>query len=136
MEETPSEQYQRLLRESAKPKANKYAAQPIKREGVRYDSQAEYNYKGVLDMQVLAGQILGYDYHVKIPLLTESGALVGYYEADYVVYRPGGEIEYHDVKAPIRLTDLFQWKARHIKAQYKTEIILIDSKTLKPRAKK
>ncbi len=130
-EETPHQQYQRLLAENQKPKQNKYRNKPITREGVRYDSQAEYRYKGRLDNMVLANEIKGYDYHVKLPLLAEGGKLVGYYEVDFLVYKNDGSQEFHDVKG--KPNDIFPWKAKHVLAQYGNPVILIDPKTLAPK---
>lgn len=131
-EETPNQQYRRLTQQTTAAKRSKYGNQRIERDGIWYDSLAEYNYRGKLDMQVRAGEITGYDYHAQIPLLTSDGKLVGYYEVDYLVHMPDGSQQYHDVKAPGTVTDLFKWKARHVKAQYGVDVVLIDSKTLRP----
>lgn len=131
-EETPNQQYKRMAKQTATAKRSKYGNVPVERDGIRYDSLAEYNYRGRLDMLVLAKEVLSYDYHAQIPLLTADGKLVGYYEVDYLVYMPDGSQQYHDVKAPGTVTDLFKWKARHVKAQYGVEVVLIDSKTLRP----
>lgn len=131
MEESPAEQYRRLMGKSGTHPV--YGNKHIERDGVSYDSSAEYAYKGVLDLEVKAGIITGYDHHVKLPLLTINGELIGYYEADYLCYMPDGSQQIRDVKSVS--TALFKWKARHVKAQYKNPIILIDSKTLKPKSR-
>ena len=135
MNETPNQQLQRLLNEktASRKGKSKYGNKPIVRDGVRYDSGAEYAYKGVLDLQVKAGQITGYDYHVKLPLIAQGGKLVGYYEVDYLVYCPDGSQQYHDVKSSGTDTYIFNWKARHVAAQYGVEVVFIDSKTLRPK---
>lgn len=131
-EETPNEQYKRLM---GKPKKQpKYKNKRIERDGIGYDSLAEYNYRGVLDLELKVGLITGYDYHVQLPLLTSTGNLVGHYEVDYLVHLPDGGQQYRDVKGIS--TPLFAWKARHVKAQYGVDIVLIDSKTLKPKKTK
>jgi hypothetical protein len=134
MEETPNEQYRRLTQ--AQPGKSKYKNKRISRDGINYDSQAEYAYKGVLDMMVAAGEIKGYDYHVKLPLIAEGGEVIGHYEVDYLVYLNNGSQELHDVKSNGTITPVFRLKAKHVKAQYGHEVILIDSKTLKPKASK
>ncbi len=133
--ETPNEQYKRLVRDAtnAKTGRTKYKNEPIVREGIRYDSKAEYEYRGVLDMQVKAGAITGYDFHVMLPLIAFNGEIVGHYEIDYLCHLPDGSQEIRDVKGAV--TSLFAWKARHVKAQYGYEIILINPKTLKPKTK-
>jgi len=129
--ETPNEQLRRLMQDKPA-KRPKYGNTPVERDGIRYDSKAEHDYRGKLDLLVRANEITGYDYHVQIPLIASTGELVGHYEVDYLVYMPDGSQQYHDVKAPGTVTDLFRWKARHVKAQYGVDVILIDSKTLRP----
>ena len=129
MEETPNEQYQRLIIKAKKP--SKYKNKPVIDKGIRYDSKAEYAYKGILDLLVKAKQIKGYDFHIKFPLIAAGGELLGYYEVDYLIYNNDGTQEMHDVKGVS--TPLFNWKAKHIKAQYGSAIILIDPKTLRPK---
>ncbi|RYC69649.1 DUF1064 domain-containing protein [Spirosoma sordidisoli] len=129
------QQYQDYLRQqtTGAGKKTKYGNTHIKREGHTYDSISEHRYKGKLDMQVLAGEIASYDTHVVMPLIAEGGGLVGYYELDYLVYFHDGHQEWHDVKTPVGAKNLlFQWKARHAKAQYGVTIVLIDSKTMQP----
>lgn len=132
-EETPNQQYRRLIQQATTgKKQDRFGVQHIIRDGIRYDSKAEYEYRGKLDLLAKVGDITGYDYHVQIPLVASTGELVGHYEVDYLVYMPDGSQQYHDVKAPGTITDLFKWKARHVKAQYGVEVVLIDSKTLRP----
>lgn len=133
-EPTPAEQYRILTSNAAKAKKKrgKYNNTPVEKDGVRYDSQAELSYKAILDYRVRLGEITGYDFHIKFPLLAQNGDLVGYYEADYVLHMPDGSQQVHDVKSPATITSLFKWKAKHFKAQYGTEIITINSVTFKP----
>jgi hypothetical protein len=137
--ETPNEQLKRLLKEhngtgKKKSKQSRLAVQTLNVDGVTYDSRAELRYENRLKLLVRIEEVVSYWYHVPFPLIAHGGELVGYYEADFVVEYADGRTEVHDVKGNYE-SDLFTWKARHFKAQYRFEIILIDSTTLLPKVK-
>lgn len=129
--ENPNDQLKRLLKEAEQEKKkSKYGNHRIEREGVWYDSEAEYRFKGKLDMEVKAGIYTGYDYHVQLPLIAGDGVLIGFYEADFIAYKPDGCRVIFDVKSIATKTSLFIWKAKHVLAQYGDYVHIVDSKTL------
>lgn len=133
---SPNDQLRRLIKqaeaEKRKAKRSRLGVKTQLVDGVRYDSKAEIKYAAKLDVRVRIGEITHYEYHVRIPLNTANGNLVGHYEADFIAYLPDGSREIIDVKGNF-ISELFEWKARHVKAQYGEEIILIDSTTLMPK---
>jgi hypothetical protein len=64
--------------------------------GIIYDSKLEAGYAQELDLRLKAGEILGWDRQVKLPLIV-NGYLIQNYYMDFVVYHEG-ETEYVELK--------------------------------------
>jgi hypothetical protein len=92
--------------------------------GRKFDSKLEASRWQELEQMQALGAIKNLRPQVPFALVADGGALVGTYVADYV---------YDDAKTGQQIvedakgfeTPLFKWKARHFKAQYKTEISVI-----------
>ena len=100
----------------------KFLNKPTVVDGVRFASQREAARYGELKLLERAREISGLTCHPKWELRVE-GRDIGTYTADFSYW----EGRYHgdesnliveDVKSPATLTQLFRWKAKHLRAQY------------------
>lgn len=121
-----------------KPKS-KYRNIPTVVDGVRFSSRAEAKRWDELRMLEKAGEIAELHRQVAFPLYAQGDSKVGDYVADFVYwlpapagFAPSQVIE--DVKG-IR-TALFDWKARHFKAQYQKDITIIGGPRRSTRSKR
>lgn len=90
------------------------SAKKTEYKGSIYDSKFEAQQAIELDMLLKAGEILGWDRQVKIPLEV-NGYLVANYYIDFVVYRDG-ETEYIESKG--YPTEVWKLKWRLFEALY------------------
>lgn len=102
------------LKESKK--EHKYHAQPGYLDGIYFDSQAEMERYGELQMLKLAKVISSFKVHPKYKVSANR-----YYEADFEVTYPDGHIEVEDVKGVE--TQAFKLKADLFRERY-PELIL------------
>src|SRR3972149_2298279 len=65
--------------------------------GKTYDSKFEGSYASDLGFRIKAGEIDGFDSHVRIPLIVNGYHICDYY-IDFVVYHKDGTIEYVETK--------------------------------------
>jgi hypothetical protein len=94
-----SAQYRSL---AAQTKRNKYRAQPITVDGIRFASKAEATRFQTLMMYERGGMIEGLEAHPKFELFGRDGSHIGFYSADssYVICATGQAVV-EDVKSPI-----------------------------------
>jgi hypothetical protein len=77
--------------------------------GVKYDSGFEASYARELNLRVKAGDIEGFDSHVRIPLVVNGYHIADYY-IDFVIYHKDGTREYVETKG-IKTRDwALKWK--------------------------
>jgi hypothetical protein len=93
-------------------------------DGLTFASKKEARRWGQLQLLARAGTLTDLRRQVRLPLHAHGGALVGHYVADFV-YLEGGETVIEDVKGAPRTssgaigrTDLYEWKRRHVAAEY------------------
>lgn len=102
---------------------NKYGAKRVEQDGVTFASKREAARWKALQLLERAGAIRDLMRQVSYDLNAEGGNLVGRYVADHV-YREetpdGWELVVEDVKG--MPTPLYEWKRRHMAAQYGIEI--------------
>lgn len=109
---------------------NKYGAKKtIGADGRTYDSKLESKRAHELQLLEKAGEISEIDYQVPYPLRVD-GIQIGLYIADFV-YVVDGKTVTEDCKG-IR-TPLFNWKAKHFKAQYGFDITIYPPKKRKKK---
>lgn len=108
---------------SPKAPRSKYGAARVEQDGVTFSSKAEAKRWKILQLLEKAGAIRSLQRQVAYDLNAEGGNLVGRYIADHV-YREetegGWELVIEDVKG--MPTPLYEWKRRHMAAQYGIEI--------------
>lgn len=131
VEHVTAAEAKRLLAKSGK--RNKYHAKAIVVDGERFDSQKEAQRWVELKLLEKAGQIQVLERQREFPLhasryvsglaIVGEGHLIGYYRADFVYWR-GGLRVIEDVKG-VR-TAMYNWKKRHLKAEYGIDITEID----------
>lgn len=104
--------------------------------GSIYDSKLEAGYAQELDLLLKAGEILGWERQVKIPLVV-NGYLIQNYYMDFVVYRDG-ETEYIEMKG--YADEAFKKKWRLFEALYTQPgnklTLIMQGKQKIPKAKK
>ena len=102
---------------------SKYNAQPTVVDGVRFASKAEARRWNELRLLERGRQIAELERQPKFAL-NYGDELIGYYVADfeYLDFKHG-EWVVEDVKGV--QTELFKWKARHFRAQYGREIVIV-----------
>ena len=66
-------------------------------DGKKYDSKFEASYARELTMRQKAGEIQGFDTHVRLPLEVNGYHIADYY-IDFVVHHNDGTIEYVETK--------------------------------------
>ena len=77
--------------------------------GSVFDSQFEADYARELDLRVKAKDILKYERQVKIPLVV-NGYLITNYYIDFILYHPGGTVEYVECKGYATKSWRLKWK--------------------------
>lgn len=105
-------------------KPHKYGAKAIVIDGHRFPSLAEARRYGELRLLERAGEIRGLILQPKFALhafraeaTADVVVLIGYYIADFqYVEVASGELVTEDVKG--MRTELYEWKKRHVEAQY------------------
>ena len=113
----------RATRAPAKPSRSKYGAKRVEQDGITFASKREAARWKALQLLERAGAIRDLMRQVSYDLNAEGGNLVGRYVADHV-YREetpdGWELVVEDVKG--MPTPLYEWKRKHVAAQYGIEI--------------
>jgi hypothetical protein len=109
-------------------KQRKYRNQPVFYEGIRFDSKLEMRRYTQLRLLEKVGQIADLETQVRIPLHTH-GQRIGYYVADFR-YKMGAEVVVEDTKSAATKTPLYNWKKKHVLAEYGIKIIEIDRQRL------
>ena len=106
-------------------------------DGLRFDSKAEAGRWVYLQRLQQAGEITDLRRQVRIPLHAPSGAVVGFYVADFEYLRQGLPVT-EDVKSAATFElEIFQWKRRHFAAEYGREIVAVGVKRrARPRARR
>lgn len=90
-----------------------------------FDSKKEAEYYGRCKLRVRAGHLVKFEVH-KVYKLIVNEIIVGSYEADFVLYHPGGAVTVVDVKSSATETiALFQLKKKLMKAIYGIEIQIV-----------
>ncbi len=84
---------------AAKPR-NKYRAQPVVIDGIRFASKAEGARYGTLKMEQTAGFITNLRCHPRFALYGKDGSHIGFYSGDFDYLRNGTYV-LEDVKSPI-----------------------------------
>ena len=103
-------------------KRPKYNNKKVEVDGIKFDSQKEANYYGILKMRKLAGEIKDFEMQ-KVYRAEIEGKLICKYIADFVVYYSGG-VQVIDVKSEITRTNpVYRLKKKLIEAVYKFTII-------------
>jgi hypothetical protein len=91
-----------------------------------YDSKKEADHAVTLDLMRLATdpsqRVESIQYQYRIPLVV-NGIQIGHYVADFYVLFADGHKEIQDVKG--MKTALYNWKKKHVEAQYGEKIIEI-----------
>lgn len=99
--------------------ASKYGAKRVEQDGITFSSKREAARWKALQLLERAGAIRDLQRQVSYDLHADGGNLVGRYIADHV-YREetpeGWELVIEDVKG--MPTPLYDWKRRHMAAQY------------------
>jgi len=88
---------------------SKYNSSKCVYNGVKYDSAGEAAYAQKLDLLTKAGEILGYERQVKIPLRV-NGQLICTYIADFIVYKKDGKKEIHEFKGYMTREFKIKWR--------------------------
>lgn len=83
--------------------------------GVRYDSLGEARYAAELDLKCRMRQILSWDRQFKVPLEV-AGIRLGNMVVDFRVLELDGTYSWVEFKG--MRTALFNWKEKHLRAQY------------------
>lgn len=101
----------------------KYGAEPTKVDGIRFASKAEARRWQELRLLERAGEITDIERQPRFPL-SVNGQRIGDYVGDFR-YRwvRDGQITTEDVKGVA--TPLYQWKKRHVEAQYGITVVEI-----------
>lgn len=98
---------------------SKYGAKKTKVDGITFDSKREAARYQELCLLQKAGEIRNLKLQVSFPLHAEGGELVGHYLADFTYDEWDGE-QWRSVVEDVKgfATELYRWKARHMKGQY------------------
>ena len=95
-------------------------------EGIRFDSKLEMHRYKQLRLLERAGKISDLETQVRIPLHVDSQK-IGHYVADFR-YKMGAEGGVEDTKSSATKTPLYNWKKKHVLAEYGIKIIEIERK--------
>tara|TARA_R100000234_G_scaffold119614_1_gene103067 strand:- start:7763 stop:8113 length:351 start_codon:yes stop_codon:yes gene_type:complete len=104
----------------------KYRNQPVFFEGIRFDSKLEMSRYKQLRILQKAGKIGDLETQARIPLHVQ-GQKIGHYIADFR-YKMGSEVVIEDTKSSATKTPLYNWKKKHVLAEYGIKIIEIERK--------
>ena len=104
----------------------KYRNQPVFWEGIRFDSKLEMSRYKQLRLLERAGKISDLETQARIPLHVD-GQKIGHYVADFR-YMMGSEVVVEDTKSSATKTPLYNWKKKHVLAEYGIKIIEIERK--------
>lgn len=120
VEEISAEEYRALTAKASK--LGKYNSRRVTVDGITFDSQAEADRWWDLCHLERAGVIRDLEVHPRIPL-SVGGVQIGHYVGDFrYVDVESGRTVIEDVKSPITKTPIYEWKKRHVRAQYGIEI--------------
>lgn len=84
-----------------------YKTKKVSYEGKQYDSRFEASHAQELELRKKAGDIQGFDTHLRIPLIVNGYKICDYY-VDFVVYHNDETVEYVECKG--YPTDVFKLK--------------------------
>ena len=107
-----------------KPIRRKYGNIPSDYKGRMYQSKKEAYYAQELDLLKRAHEITDWEAQVDFPLYV-NGHLITTYRADFVITKPGGKKQVHEVKSPATMTPLFRVKWKLMQALHGDEYDLI-----------
>ncbi|MGB3327303.1 MAG: DUF1064 domain-containing protein [Thermomicrobiales bacterium] len=110
----------------AKRKPTKYGNTRVLVDGEAFDSQAEYTRWWDLQQMQREGIISDLERQVRIPL-SAHGVQLGAYVADFRYRDESGAVVIEDVKSPLSRTPIYQWKKKHVLAQYGITITELES---------
>ncbi len=108
---------------AARPVRSKYGATRVSQDGVTFSSKAEAARWKTLQLAEKVGAIRDLTRQVSYDLHAAGGNLVGRYVADHVYRERQGdewELVVEDVKG--MPTPLYEWKRKHMQAEYGIEI--------------
>lgn len=111
------------IKAAAKRPASKYRAVLTEQDGIKFSSKREAARWKALQLAEQAGEIRDLSRQVSYELHADGGNLVGRYVADHVYRERQGDewvLVIEDVKG--MPTPLYDWKRRHIFAEYGIEI--------------
>lgn len=103
-------------------KPGKYKQLRTMVDGIKFASQKEANYYGVLKMRMRAGEIRAFEMQKRFKLVVNE-ILIATYVCDFVVHHFDGNREVIDVKSDMtRKLALYQMKKKLMMALYKINI--------------
>lgn len=125
-----------LCQAFTRPTRPKFGAKPARVNGLHFDSHAEAAYYGELVLMEKAGLIADLEHPAIYELHAPGGGTVGRIEVDFRFFdKLQARVRVQDVKGDDRprrhharsgtITDLFNWKARHLALEYGVTIEII-----------
>lgn len=100
----------------------RFLNEPVEFDGHKFDSRSELNRYVTLKGMAESGLIRALRVHPRYPLHAPNGELIGEYIADFD-YHQEGKLVIEDCKSDrTGKQPLFQWKRRHVWAEYRIEI--------------
>lgn len=85
-------------------------------DGIEFDSLKESRRYGQLRLLERAGEITNLEVHPKY-VLSVNDVRIGTYAPDFR-YQRSGQVVCEDVKSKPTITEMFRWKAKHLKAEH------------------
>ena len=107
----------------SKPGPNKYRAQPVTIDGIRFASKGEAKRYSELLLLQRAGDITDLTPHPRFDL-NVNGVKVGVYTADSF-YRKNGEVIIEDYKSPATLTEAARLRIKLFEAIYEMKVVFV-----------
>lgn len=95
----------------------KYGNRRVEVDGITFASAKEAKRYGELRLLERAGEIAGLEVHPKY-ILSVGGIKLGTYSPDFRYLSRSGVQVVEDVKGGPTDTQLFRWKARHLRAEH------------------
>ena len=113
--------------QQARPKPNKFNANRVEYEGIKFDSKLELAHYLVLKQEEAAHQIFDLTVHQPFALYASDGETkVAAIEIDFVFWTSDGEFHAEDTKsAATRRLPTYRLKKRLFEIQYSTKIVEI-----------
>lgn len=109
------------------PKRRKYGNAPVVVDGERFDSKLELARWQVLQQREKAGAIVDLKRQQPFILRAPNGEVIGKYVSDasyWDVHTRCQVVE--DCKSKVTITPLFRWKQKHMRAEHKIEIKIVE----------